>query len=187
MKKIISFVLSLILLSSVFMVPSVSAAVESNEYFDDGSFISVGYGSPEHWESTDGEEEADSHDIVSLIKRIIEFIKTFFKRFFGNDENKVQTVTRTKYAAYYDSKGNLLWTVYLTADFTFDGKKAECTDVRTSYNIKDGDWKLLSADCERAGNTASGTFAIKQYKLGVPLKEIEKTLTLTCDEKGNIK
>ncbi len=187
MKKIISFVLSLLLLSSVLAVSSASAQVESNEYFSDGSFISVGYGSPEHWESTDSEEESDSHDIFSLVKRIIEFIKTFFKRFFGSDENKEQTVTRTKYAAYYDSNGKLLWTVFLTADFNFDGENAECTRASIYDDIKDGDWKLLSAECEKEGSTASGSFTMKQYKLGVPLKQIERALTLVCDKDGNVK
>ena len=189
MKKIISLVLCFIMLT-MSVIPSVSAAVESNDYFEDGSFISVGYGSPGDWESIDGEEESDPNDIFSIIKRIVEFIKEFFSRFFGENaeknENEIQTVTKTKYAAYYDSKGNLLWTVYLTADFTCDGKKAECTDARTRYEIKDADWVLLSAECYKSDNTAAADFTVKQYKLGVPLREIQKTLKLTCDEKGNI-
>lgn len=187
MKKIISLVLCLLLLTSAITVPAASAAVESNEYFDDGSFVCIGYGSPDDWVSTDGEEEYNSIDIIAFIKRIVNFIRDFFEKMFGKTENKVQTASRTKYAAYYDSKGNLLWTVYLTADFTFDGEKTECTDVRTRYDIKDSDWKLLSSECEKSDNTASGSFTMKQYKLGVPLKEIEKHLTLTCDKDGNIK
>ncbi len=189
MKKIISLILCFLLMT-VSVVPSASAVVENDEYFEDGSYLSVGYGAPEYWESTDGEEESDPHSILSLIKRIIDFIKAFFDRFFGESgeqESVIKSVSKTKYAAYYDSNGTLLWVVYLTADFTYDGKKAECTDARTRYEIKDADWKLLSAECDKADNTAAAIFTVKQYKLGVPLKEIERKLTLTCDEKGTVK
>ena len=185
MKKIISLILSLLMMTA-FATSAAGAAVESNDYFDDGSFIAVGYGSPEQWESTDGAEESASHDIFSLVKRIVEFIKEFFSRFISKS-GKPQSVAKTKYAAYYDKNGILLWIVYLTADFTFDGEKSECTDAHTSYEIKDSDWKLLSSECDKADNTATADFTVKQYKLGIPLKEIQKTLKLTCDEKGNIK
>ena len=187
MKKLVCLLLAALMLFSVVSVAS-AASVESNEYFEDGSFISTGYGSPEdYWESLEGEEESGGS--VSLIKRIIAFIREFFAKLFGKaePENKIQTVSKTKYAAYYDSKGNLLWVVYLSADFSFDGEKAECTDVRTYYSIKDSDWTVLSAEGSKSGGTATGSFTVKQYKLGVPLKQIEKELRLTCDKDGNVK
>lgn len=184
MKKLVSLLLAALMLLSV--VPAASAVTaEDNLYFEDGSCILTGYGSPDPWESLGGEEESDSADIFSFLRRIVKFLTEFFEKLFGK-ESKVQTASKTKYAAYYDSKGNLLWTVYLSADFSFDGEKAECTEVNTFYEIKDSDWSVLSSDCEKTDNTATGTFVVKQHKLGVSLKEIERVLRLTCDEKGNI-
>ena len=185
MKRLVSLLLAAMLLLSVMPVKA-AATVESNTYFEDGSFISTGYGSPDPWESLDGETESGSADIFSLLRRIVKFFTDFFEKLLGK-QSKVQTASKTKYAAYYDSKGNLLWTVYLSADFTFDGKASECTNVSTSYTIKDSDWRVISSECEKAEGTATGCFTVKQYKLGVPLKEIERTLTLTCDKDGNIK
>lgn len=187
MKRFVGLILTVLMLLSAVPIAS-AASVESNVYFEDGSFISTGYGSPEdYWESLDGVEESGGS--VSFIKRIIDLIKAFIEKLFGKvePENQIHTVSRTKYAAYYDSKGELLWTVYLTASFTFDGVGSECTAVSTRSDIKDGDWKLLSAESDKSESTAKGTFVMKQYKLGVPLKEIERVLTLTCDEKGNVK
>ena len=186
MKKLISLVLCMIFLAATLTVPVSGLSVEGNEYFEDGSFISVGYGSPESWESLDGAEESGSRNIFTLLKRIIDFIKDFFGKFFSGEKLTVQEAEKTKYAAYYDSNGKLLWVVYLSAHFNFDGEKAECTEVNTFYEIKDSDWSVLSSDCEKTDNTATGTFVVKQHKLGVPLKEIERVLRLTCDEKGNI-
>lgn len=187
MKRIISLLLSFLVLISVITVPAAGASAEENQYFDDGSFIVTGYGSPDDAASEDSTEAAPSADIVSFIRRIIVFIKAFFERFFSNSADKSETVSRTKYVAYYDSKGNLLWTIYLTAEFVYDGKTAECSSVFASNSIKDSDWRLISSEYGKDKNTATGTFVMKQYKLGVPLKEIEKVLTLTCDEKGNVK
>lgn len=185
MKKLVSLLLAALMLLSV--VPAASAVTaEDNLYFEDGSCILTGYGSPDSWESLGGEEESDPADIFSFLRRIVKFLTEFFEKLFGK-ESKVQTASKTKYAAYYDSKGNLLWTVYLSADFSFDGKTAECTAVSTRYNIKDSDWQLISSECEKEGNTATGSFTMKQYKLGVPLREIERQLTLICDKDGNIK
>ncbi len=33
---------------------------------------------------------------------------------------------------------------------------------------------------------ATGSFTFKYYVLGIPVKTVNKTLTLTCDKNGNI-
>ncbi len=113
--------------------------------------------------------------IVKLIRRIIALLK----------RNK--TVTETKYASYFSSDGELLWTASLTAEFSYNGKSSVCDSADTRCMICDSDWTLVSKDCSKSGNNASAAFKVKQYKLGVPLKTIEKTITLTCDKDGNIK
>lgn len=191
MKKLIAILLCCLVISLA-VYPAVSAtSVESDvERFDDGSYITVTYVRPPdeikppdddsdgYWEDIDHTEEA-----VSTVTKIIRWLKNFLERLFA----KQKTATKTKYCNYFDSNGKLLWSVSLKATFTYNYRKALCVSSETTYEIRDTDWKMLSYTGEEEGNTASGHFSIRQYKLGVPLKQIEKTLTLRCDRDGNVK
>lgn len=193
MKKIVAFLLCAILLFSA-VYPAVSAtSVESGkEYFDDGSYITVTYVRPlneinppaddnsdSYWEDTDQAIESAS----SVLMRIIRWLKDILEKLFA----KEKTITKTKYCNYFDKEGKLLWSASLKATFTYNHRKAVCVSGDISYEITDPDWKMLSFGSKEEGNTASGYFSIRQYKLGVPLKLIEKTLTLKCDRDGNVK
>ena len=187
MKKIISFILcTLLLISAVY--PAVSAvSVESDiERFDDGSYLTVTYVSPpsdstdeDYWENIDDAIEEDS---PSVLTKLIRWLRDFFKKLFAKQE----TVTKSKYCNYFDSNGKCLWSVRLSGTFSYNHRKAVCVSSEITYEIKDSDWKMLSYTSNEDGNTATGEFSIRQYKLGVPLKLIEKTLTLICDKEGNV-
>ncbi len=191
MKKIISLLLSILLLAFSF-VPSSGAYQSEREYFEDGSYIIIS----DEFIGNDYEGEDDNHisgdgqgfpengesgigrilkTVVEIIKKIIAFLKN----------NK--TVTETKYVSYYSSEGKLLWMATLTAGFTYNGKSAVCDSAKAGCNIYDSDWRLVSKDCAKNENTATANFTVKQHKLAVPLKTIEKSLTITCDKDGNIK
>ena len=180
MKKILSLILCAVLLL-VPLAPCVSAATEAEigfnpkdgiEYFEDGSFLVVGI--PEEMESTVS---------LSFLLKLLNLMKRLFALLFPD---RPLTVSKTKSAEYFDANGKGLWMISLTADFSYNGKTATCTDVRLSYTIYDSDWKNISSSCSKSAATATGTFSMRQYKLGVPLKLIEKTLTLTCDANGKV-
>lgn len=180
MKKIISLILCLLLLSFTF-VPA-AEAVKITETFDDGSYIVEDFeGEYVDTDATESEEGFIAK-IINFIKRLLEFI-------FGKKEEptEVQTTSATKYAEYYDKNGTLLWTVYLTAYFSYDGLDAECTASSVYYKVYDSDWSLTSMESTESENTAKGIFTMKQHKLGVPLKTVERTLTITCDKDGKLK
>ncbi len=191
MKKIMVFLLCSLLIFTA-LCPAVSAtSVESDtERFDDGSYLTITYCRPHSenapdddnggWEDTDATEESDA---VSFFGRIIRFFRNLLNKLFSKQE----TTTKTKYCNYFDSEGKLLWSVQLKGIFTYNHRKAVCVSSEITDIIMDSDWKLLSSDCREDGNNAIGEFTVRQYKLGVPLKLIEKTLTLTCDKDGNVK
>ena len=196
MKKIVSLVLSVVLVAFS-LAPAVSSffvSDDSKEYFDDGSYIFIGFNDDV---TGDGDIDSEESTEMSFIQKLIDLLKRILRFLFGEkveskDENesitvKPRTVSNTKYAKYYDSQDNLLWSVYLTGYFRYDGEKAECTDVSVTYDIQDSDWNLISAEGTKKENTATGKFIIRQYKLGVPLKVIEKELTLICDRNGYVK
>ncbi len=192
MKKILALVLCALMLTVCF-VPAASAEYsEETVYFDDGSYLEVSErlihippSDDNDFSDIIGDEESEenqSGSLPSFLSRIIRWFKEIFARL-----SHTKTVSKTKYANYYSSKGESLWSVYLTAEFSYNGRKAVCTDSSISCTIIDRDWKMLSSSSREEENTAVGSYIMKQYKLGVPLKEIEGALTLTCDKNGNVK
>ncbi len=171
MKKVISVFLSLVM---IFVFPCFVSADENagteTEVFEDGSFLEI---------VTETENESE---LIGFFSRLINFLKRLVEFFTGQ-----KTVTKTKYMNYYASDGVLLWSAKLKADFMYSKKEAVCTDSSFSMDIYDSDWVLISSDCRNAGDTAEAEFSVRQYKLAVPLKTVEKTITLTCDTQGNVK
>ncbi len=174
MKKFISLLLCVLLLTGTAAPFASNAQYDETIYLDDGSYLKFSVK-----DAYSIEQESAS---MSFIEKIIEWIKAIFSLF-----KKEKTVSKAKYTEYYSSNGELLWKVYLKAAFTYDGKTAVCTSSNIYYEIYDRDWSLESSSAKKIENTATGTFTVKQHKLGVPLKEISKTLTLTCDKNGNVK
>lgn len=184
MKKIIAFLIcSLLIFTAVYPVVWARASQNETEYFEDGSYLTVTYIRPAGDDSEGDWEHIDAAESVpSPLTRIIRWLKDIISRLFAKQE----TIVKTKYCNYFDSDGKLIWTVMLKASFIYNHRKAVCVSSEITYEIKDADWKMLSYSSEEEGSTATGDFSIRQYKLGVPLKIIERTLTLTCDKEGNV-
>lgn len=94
-----------------------------------------------------------------------------------------KTVSKSKSAHYYDGNDKE-WTVTLNATFSYTGSSATCTSAKTSYTIYNDKWKVTSAVPSKSGNKATGAFTVKKYTLGIPVKTVNKTLTITCSNTG---
>lgn len=176
MKRIISIILALTLFI-IQLVPLAQATdTVHTEHFDDGSYMVIGFD-----ENIDHEEDEIT---LSFIGRLIEAIKKIINLILGKSDYK--TAETEKYVHYYDKNGVRLWSVYLKGTFAYNGKTVSCTDASVRYYIYDNDWEMIYCNSEKSGATAKANFKFKQYKLGVPLKEIEKSITLTCDTNGKI-
>lgn len=146
-----------------------SAEISQTEYFEDGSYI------------TEDTASAIENESTNVFAKIFEFFRKLIEFFTGN-----KTVSKTKYASYYDKNGTLLWSVFLEAEFSYNGKTSFCKKAKAYYETYDSDWEIVSCDYAAYGNTAIADFTVQQTKLGVKLKTVNKTLTLTCDKDGNI-
>ena len=194
MKKAVAVLLcAMIMLSAG--APCCLAAEGAREYFDDGSYIVVSYDYPEIElpdNGTGGDDSVSADDIEqaesseNFFGRFLKAVINFIKKLIGAISNQ-KKVSETKYASYYDSRGTLLWTVRVKAEFAYNGKSSVCNSVSAGYIGYDSDWKLISKEAFKNGSSASAHFTVKQYKLGVPLKTIEKTVSISCDKDGNIK
>ena len=92
----------------------------------------------------------------------------------------------TKTLTYYSSSGQKLWEMSLRGVFIFDGISAICIDSYVSYSVYNSQWQFVSKTQTKSGNTASGSVTMKQVILGITVQTITKSLTITCDEHGNI-
>ncbi|MDE5963782.1 MAG: hypothetical protein K2G65_00065 [Eubacterium sp.] len=95
-----------------------------------------------------------------------------------------KTVSKSKSADYYESDNTKAWTVTLNATFSYTGSSATCTSAKTSYTIYNDKWKVTSAAPSKSGNKATGAFTVKKYTLGLPIKTVNKTLTIPCSNTG---
>lgn len=92
----------------------------------------------------------------------------------------------TKTYTYISSTDKVLWIATLNGSFTYTGTSATCTSASVSYKIYDDSWKCTSAVASKSGRTARGDFVFKKYVLGIPIKTIEKSLTISCSNTGTL-
>lgn len=171
MKKITAVLLSIILLYVSLLPLSATAAEEKREYLSDGSyFVEV------------VADAAENENFPGILARLLNFLRSLVDFFKGQ-----KTVTKTKYLNYYSSDGELLWSAMLKGEFVCSKKLVICSSSDFNIDIYDSDWSLLSFSCRENENTATADFTVLQTKLLVPLKTVEKTLSLTCDINGNVK
>lgn len=96
------------------------------------------------------------------------------------------TKSKSKTGYFYENEDELQWSVTLTATFSYTGSSARCTDTDTSYKIYDSAWKITETKVGKAGNKATAIFTAKKYWIGIITSTRTLTLTLTCDNNGNI-
>ena len=97
------------------------------------------------------------------------------------------TVKGNKNHTYYNSNGGVDWVFTVTGTFSVvSGVSATCTAVSHSTDIRASKWKLASASSWKSGNQALGKVTMKQTMLGLTIQTIERTVTLTCDNYGNL-
>ena len=175
-KKLICLFLSVVCLLSLFsFAASASAASEpdTKEILENGDYIETCI--------EDVHTTVHHEDAISAVTRLIRLLREFLRMLTGT-----KSVEKVKYVNYYDKNGVLLWSVSLQARFTYSHSKVKCESASISYEMLDADWNMVSAKAAKSGATATGAFSVRQTKLGVPLKLIERTITLTCDTDGNV-
>ena len=96
------------------------------------------------------------------------------------------TKTASKSTSYVDSDGTVYWKATLHASFRYTGSSATCTDAYMTYSTYDTSWKFIEKSASKSSNTATGNIIFKHYVLGIPVKTIDRTITMTCSANGTI-
>ncbi|MDE6761675.1 MAG: hypothetical protein K2J90_13530 [Lachnospiraceae bacterium] len=97
-----------------------------------------------------------------------------------------KTKSGKKTVSYQNSKGNVLWSFTLSANFTYNGSSATCTSVSTSKTINDTAWKLSNITKSKSSNVAKGSVTAKECFLGIPFNTVTENLQLKCSANGTL-
>lgn len=106
------------------------------------------------------------------------------------EETTYSRATNTKSGSktinYYDTNDNKLWSATLNATFTYTGNTSTCTSSSISKTIYNDNWKFTSATASKSGNKATGNITAKKYFLGIAIKTVNDSITLTCSATGTL-
>ena len=97
------------------------------------------------------------------------------------------TVSGNKASVHYDSDGSTNWKVVVNGTFTYANGVPICRSSTCSVTIYDSAWYTVSKSASKSGASAIANVAMGQKVLGVTVKEVSKTVTLTCDGNGNLR
>ena len=94
------------------------------------------------------------------------------------------TKSGSKFVNHYNSDDEKQWTVTIRGTFSYTGTSSTCTAASVTYEIYNDSWRMKSATASKSANTATGDFTCKLYVLGIPVKTVEQTVTLSCSKTG---
>ena len=158
MKKLTCILISLTLLFS--LNTTVQAAYSAPE--------------PEFTSSTNAEDLGDGYyGVTSIDKSGISAYSS------GNRTGSI-------YYDIKDSSGNIEARFKLTGNFTYSSTSVTCTSATYSTVINDKSWSFKDISVSKSGATATATFTAVRKVLGITVKSIPKTITLSCDKNGNL-
>ena len=96
------------------------------------------------------------------------------------------SITGTKTRNYYDSERALDWKVVLTGSYSYTGSNATCTSSTCNVTIYDSSWYTVSKSSSKSGNTATASATMGEKLLGVTVRQVPVSLSISCDKDGNL-
>lgn len=93
------------------------------------------------------------------------------------------TVTKKKTTYFKNANDTVLWSVAITATFTYDGTTSKCTSCSHSTTCPSPTWKIKSASSSRSGNSATAKATATHYT-GTASDDVTKSVTITCSKNG---
>ena len=95
------------------------------------------------------------------------------------------TVNGTK-TKNYKSGNTIVFSVSVTGTFSYDGSHATCTNATANASSKNTNWKIVSKNASKSGNTALATVTVNKCVNNVPVNTIKESVALSCDANGNL-
>lgn len=87
----------------------------------------------------------------------------------------------SKSATYYNARKTAQFKVTVTGYFEYNGLSYEATDSECTVTIYNLECSIVSTNADYVGNTATAEAIVKSGT-----NELFKSVTITCDENGNL-
>lgn len=94
-----------------------------------------------------------------------------------------KNITKTKTTTVKTKTGVALWSVSITATFSYDGKTSQCISCSHDAESFKKEWKIKSVSSKKSGNTATAS-AIAACSQGSITREFNQSVTISCSATG---
>ena len=94
------------------------------------------------------------------------------------------SITKKKTTQFKNSSGTVLWSVSITATFTYDGSTSKCTSCTPSAKAYASTWSIKSVTSSKSGNSATATAVATQTGLAGITYDYTKSVTIKCSATG---
>ena len=94
------------------------------------------------------------------------------------------TITKKKTTQFKNSSGTVLWSVSITATFTYDGSTSKCTSCTPSAKAYASTWSIRSVTSSKSGNSATATAVARQTDATGNTYDYTKSVTIKCSATG---
>lgn len=96
-----------------------------------------------------------------------------------------KTITKTKTTYYKNSSGTVLWSVSITATFTYNGTTSKCTSCSHSASAPAASWSIKSCTSSKSGNSATAKAVAVHSNAGAS-QSFTKSVTIKCSANGTV-
>ena len=100
--------------------------------------------------------------------------------------NTAKAKTGYKTTSCKNANGTVLWSVKVTANFSYNGTTATCTSSSVSTTINNSAWKISNKYSTRCANYGTATATGQEYINNKLVKSVTKTVKLTCSPTGTL-
>lgn len=100
--------------------------------------------------------------------------------------NTAKAKTGYKTTSCKNANGTVLWSVKVTANFSYNGTTATCTSSSVSTTINNSAWKISNKYSTRCANYGTVTATGQEYINNKLVKSVTKTVKLTCSPTGTL-
>ena len=102
-----------------------------------------------------------------------------------NFDRASHNITKTKTTYMRNSSGTVLWSVSITATFTYDGTTSRCISCSPSATAPATTWSIKSISSSKNGNSATA-YATATHSSPSSSKDFTQSVTISCSKNGTI-
>lgn len=160
MKRILTLILAVIMLSTMFIFSA--NAADNNDFVIGGTNVEIEY-------------LEDGYYTITYIENNSIIVP--------DASTQATTVTKTKTKNFYNSANEVMWCIKVQGTFTYDGSTSKCTSVAHRATSYASTWSIVSASSSKSGNTATAK-ATARHTSAVGYDDYTRSVSLTCSKTG---